>query len=204
MTRAEETGVFQWKTSLAGEETTTLSVLLSGTGGGGELIRWDGVVLPAGAKARFDPRGGGVALEVDGDCDGIFEAVVAGTGEVVAEYQLKATDNVAYVNEHIIKYPDVEVIVTDEVAARMDGVQASGNLNTDLSETVDSDIDALAGNTIDDRVLESGGLAATIATGQELVEMLQGKREFPEAVTNVAKKTSTAGAATAIAAYLFS
>ena len=126
------------------------------------------------------------------------------TGEVVAEYQLKATDNVTYVNEHIIRYPDVEVILTDEVAARVEGVQASGNLNADLSQTVDSDIDALAGNSIDDRVLESGGLAATVATGQELVEMLQGRREFPKAVGEVVKKAGTAGAATAIAVYLFS
>ena len=73
-----------------------------------------------------------------------------------------------------------------------------------MSETVESDVDALAGNSIDDRALESSGLAATIATGQELVEMLQGKKEFPRAVTEVVKKTGTAGAATAVAAYLFS
>lgn len=125
-------------------------------------------------------------------------------GEVVAEYQLKATDNVAYINEHLVKYPNVNVIATNEVVARMDGVKASGNLNADLSDTVDSDIDALAGYSIDDRVLVGGGLAATVATGQELIEMLQGRRAFPEAVAAVVRKTGTAGAATAIAAYLFS
>ena len=73
-----------------------------------------------------------------------------------------------------------------------------------LQEKVESDIEALEGNAIDDRTLEVAGLAATVATGQELLEMLHGKREFPEAVTEVVKKTGTAGAATAITAYLFS
>ena len=41
---------------------------------------------------------------------------------------------------------------------------------------------------VGDQTLESAGLAATIATGQELVEMLQGRREFPEAVKEVLKK----------------
>ena len=52
-------------------------------------------------------------------------------------------------------------------------------------------------------LLECRG-TVTIATGQELVEMLHGNKEFPEAVTEVVKKTGTASAATAIAAYLFS
>jgi len=124
--------------------------------------------------------------------------------EVVAEYQLKATDNVAYVNEHQIKYPGVKVFVTDETAEKMEGVQASGNLNTDLTENTEENIESLAGNSLDDRVVEGVGLAATIATGQELVEMLQGRKEFPEAAKAAVKKTGTAGAATAIAAYLFS
>jgi len=126
------------------------------------------------------------------------------TGAVVDEYQLKATDDVAYVNEHIIKYPHVKVVVTDEAAAKMEDVQASDNRNADLQDQVEGDMGALEGNTIDDRVLEVAGLAATIATGQELLEMLHGKREFPEAVKEVVRKTGTTGAATAIAAYLFS
>ena len=126
------------------------------------------------------------------------------SGDVVANYQLKATDNVAYVNEHLIRYPGVRVVVTDETAEKMEGIHASGNMNADLAEDVDVDIEALGGNTLGDRVTEGVGLAATIATGQELIEMLQGNREFPEAVTEVVKRTGTAGAATAVAAYLFS
>ena len=122
----------------------------------------------------------------------------------MAEYQLKATDSVSYVNEHVIRHPSVKVVATDEVASKIEEVQSSGNLNADLENKVESDIEALEGNALGDRTLEVAGLAATIATGQELLEMLHGKREFPEAVTEVVKKTGTAGAATAITAYLFS
>ena len=126
------------------------------------------------------------------------------SGVVIAEYQLKATDNVAYVNEHQIKYPGIKVIVTNETAENMEGVQASGILNADLTENTKENIEAMAGNSLDDRVIESVGGAATIATGQELIEMLQGRKEFPEAAMTAVKKVGNAGAATAIAAYLFS
>jgi hypothetical protein len=126
------------------------------------------------------------------------------SGDVVAEYQLKATDNVAYLNEHLIRYPSIQVVVTDEAAAQLEGAQASGNLNVRLTEDVKTDLEALGDNTLDDRVLESAGLAAAISTGRELLEMLRGDREFPESVTEVVKRTGTAGAATALAAYLFS
>ena len=86
----------------------------------------------------------------------------------------------------------------------MDDVTASGNRNEDLTAVTEDNIDALANNTVTDRALESAGIAVTIATGQELVEVLQGRKEFPEAVRESIKKSGTAGAATAIAAYFFS
>lgn len=103
-----------------------------------------------------------------------------------------------------MRYTEVEVIATDEVANRMEGVVASDNLNSDLTANTEGGINALADNTLGDRALEGVELAATIATGQELVEMLQGKKEFPDAVKETITKSGTAGAATAIAAYLFS
>lgn len=126
------------------------------------------------------------------------------TGEAIAEYQLKATDSVDYVEEHQMRYTEVEVIATDEVANRMEDVEASNNLNSELTANTEGSIDELADNTLGDRTLEGAGLAATVATGQELVEMLQGKKEFPDAVKETIKKSGTAGVATAIAAYLFS
>lgn len=126
------------------------------------------------------------------------------TGEEVARYQLKATNNVSYINEHYQRYTDIEVIATNEAADRLANVSASGFDNETLSATSNETIDTLSGNTIGDRSVESIGIAGSIASGQELLAMLQGKRDFPDAVRRSIEKTGTAGAATAIAAYLFS
>ena len=116
----------------------------------------------------------------------------------IAEIYRKTHDEAAY-REQLRK-----IVVTDEAAAQMEGVQASGNTNARLTDDVEPNLEAVRDNTLEDRVLEGAGLAAAISTGQELLEMLRGDRQFPEAVTEVVKKTGTAGAATALAAYLFS
>ena len=86
----------------------------------------------------------------------------------------------------------------------MDGVASGGLLNADLTSTTNSSIDTLSSKTLVDRTLESAELTLTIATGRELVEMLQGRKEFPEAAKEALEKAGTATAATAVTAYLFS
>ncbi|MCF6274874.1 MAG: hypothetical protein L3J05_03830 [Robiginitomaculum sp.] len=49
------------------------------------------------------------------------------TAEVLKEYQLKATDTPNYVREHQERDPDIVVIVTDEVAAKLEGVRPVGS-----------------------------------------------------------------------------
>ena len=127
----------------------------------------------------------------------------ADSGETVADYQLKATDNLAYVAEHQARYTEVEVLVTDEIAGRLDDVTASGNLNADLTATTEDTIDALESNSPGDRTLESGGMAFTVAAVQESVDMLHGRKEFPEAVKEMVKKSGSMSLATAMVAYLF-
>jgi hypothetical protein len=126
------------------------------------------------------------------------------TNEVVGIYQLKATNNVAYVNTHLERYPDIDVLVTQETAARMAGVHSSGIDNAEITEKVNQDLDAMAHNTIGDRVLASAELSAAIATGYGLIEMLRGEKNFPQSVTDAAKKMGVATAATAVSVYLFS
>jgi hypothetical protein len=124
-------------------------------------------------------------------------------GETVTELQLKATNSVSYIEEHQLRYTEIEVVATNEVAADMDYVTASGYNNDELIDLTSDTIGNLTDNSVEDRVLESSALAATAATGQELLAMLQGRKEFPDAAKSALEKTGTAGAATALVALLF-
>ncbi|KZY73798.1 hypothetical protein A3740_18125 [Oleiphilus sp. HI0068] len=74
----------------------------------------------------------------------------------LSEVQLKATDNVTYVNEHIEKYPDIDVVATTEVAAKIDGVESSGFSNESLEQDVTSGVEELiAGNDTADVVVSN-------------------------------------------------
>lgn len=127
-----------------------------------------------------------------------------GTDEVVDTIQLKATNSAAYVREHVERYPDIDVLVTNETAERMSGVHFSGIDNVEITGQVNHDLEAIAANTMGDRVLNSAELSAAISTGYELIAMLNGKKDFPQAVTDTVQRVGTASAATAITAYLFS
>jgi hypothetical protein len=133
-----------------------------------------------------------------------IEIKFSGTDEVVDTIQLKATDSVAYVKEHLERYPDIDVLVTNETAERMSGVYSSGIDNVQITGQVNHDLEAIAANTVGDRVLNSAELSAAISAGYELISMLNGKKDFPQAVSDTVKRIGTASAATAITAYLFS
>lgn len=126
------------------------------------------------------------------------------TDEVIDTIQLKATDSAAYVREHVERYPDIDVLVSNETAERMSGVHSSGIDNADITGQVKHDLDAIAANTVGDRVLSCAELSAAISVGYALIAMLNGKKDFPQAVSDTVKRISTASAATAITAYLFS
>jgi hypothetical protein len=126
------------------------------------------------------------------------------TDEVVDVIQLKATDSASYLREHLERYPDIDVLVTNETAKCMSGIHSSGIDNTDIIGQVNHDLEAIAANTVGDRVLNSAELSAAVATGYELIAMLSGKKDFPQSVVDTVKRVSAASAATAITAYLFS
>ncbi|MEP6356061.1 MAG: hypothetical protein ABJ081_05220 [Hyphomicrobiales bacterium] len=125
------------------------------------------------------------------------------TDEIQYEYQLKATNSKSYVAEHQDRYSDIEIIVTDEVADKMDGVQASDHTNEDLTRDVASTSENLSGNTIPDRVFESGEYAGLIAAGFEALKLLDGKTTIPAAGKNTIQTAANAAAATGITAFLF-
>jgi hypothetical protein len=91
----------------------------------------------------------------------------------------------------------------NETAERINGVHASGIDNAEITAQVNHNLEAIAANTVGERVLNSAELTAAIAAGGDLIAMLNGKKEFPQSVTDIVKRVGAPSAATAITAYLF-
>ena len=84
------------------------------------------------------------------------------SGNVVAEVQLKATENVEHVQAHLEAYPDVEVLATEEVASILEGVESSGFSNAELTAEVNDALQAI----IDPSILEQAGdMLGQVAAG---------------------------------------
>lgn len=57
-------------------------------------------------------------------------------GELVREVQLKAVNAPTLVYEHLQRYPDIEILVTEETASILDGIGSSGLSNAVLTRDV--------------------------------------------------------------------
>ena len=127
------------------------------------------------------------------------------TGTVIEEFQLKAVSGTASVYGHLKSNPDIEVLVTSEVAKKLDDdrVSDSGLSNEELTTRVGADLQSMIGNSDLDRTLESAFMAAGISSIRDLATMIEGKRTFPDVVTNALKAATPAAGATALTAYLF-
>lgn len=88
--------------------------------------------------------------------------VEKGTGEVVEDLQLKATDSISYVNRALEKYPNVRVIVPDELDAQSslrENVIASSITNEHLEQETEGQLGELSEGTIKDLADKSAEFA---------------------------------------------
>lgn len=125
------------------------------------------------------------------------------TNEVLAEYQLKASSSDQIIKEHFEKYPDIDVLATEEIALKTSGVDSSGISNEEISNNMDDVIADVANNTFTDRVGESVFINGLAAAGLESIQVLSGKKSSSEAGINILKFTGVAATSTALVAYLF-
>lgn len=75
-------------------------------------------------------------------------------GNTIGEVQLKAVASEAQVLEHLARYPDIEIRVTEEVASRMPGVESTGFSNDELTRDVYARLAELQGDGLLDEVSE--------------------------------------------------
>jgi len=126
------------------------------------------------------------------------------TGEVFQELQLKASDSHAYLMEHALRYPDIDLLATTEVAAQYDGVDTSGLSNAQLDSDVASQLDQLPDLFIAGQLLHGAETSALVSGGLRAIEILQGKAAPSEALRKSVADIAIATGTSAFVAFLFS
>lgn len=84
-------------------------------------------------------------------------------GQVIGEVQLKAVASEAAVLEHLARYPDIDILVTAEVARRVPGVEASGFTNAELTRDVRDRLEQLRGDGLINEVTEGLATSALVS-----------------------------------------
>lgn len=124
--------------------------------------------------------------------------------QVLCEFQLKASDSSDYINNHFEKYPEIDVLATDELACKIDNVSSSGISNSAITENIDQILDQISNNTLTDRAFDSMAFASLATAGKESINLIRGKGEITDSGMKVVKTATVASASTLIASYLFS
>jgi hypothetical protein len=97
-------------------------------------------------------------------------------GEVIAEVQLKATDNPHIVERHFERYPDIPVAATEEVAAEMPNVASSGFSDAQLKKDVGSVIQEIADNSPIGHAEDVMGTSVLLSAALQARDVLNGKK----------------------------
>lgn len=112
---------------------------------------WDQV--EANVKEFTNHPGGDVEFVVDGNS--------------IGEVQLKAVASDAQVLEHLARYPEIEIKVTEEVAAKMPDIESSGFSNEELTRDVYDRLAELQGDGLVDEISE--GLATSSLASSAII-----------------------------------
>ncbi len=86
-------------------------------------------------------------------------------GEVVREIQLKAVNSPTLVYEHLQRYPDIEILVTEEIASILDGIDSSGLSNAVLSLDVAERMHELQGEGLLSEITDGIITSAFVTSG---------------------------------------
>lgn len=119
-------------------------------------------------------------------------------GEVVREVQLKAVSAPTLVYEHLQRYPDIEILVTEETASILDGIGSSGLSNAVLTRDVSERMQELQGDGLLEDVTD-GILTSAFVTSGFVVWNVLTKRDahsidFKQYLTNAGIAVGTASA----------
>ncbi|MDB4324749.1 hypothetical protein N9971_00230 [bacterium] len=155
-----------------------------------------GLGLGAGQKATLapNPNHPGADLFITGE-----------DGELATEIQLKATDSIGYVKRALERYPDIDILTTDEAAqAGLDGLLGESGINdVDLENAIEEPLQALLDGPLEE-LLENAlpGLPLVIVAVDEGRHVVAGRRSVGDALSRSGFRVAKTGAAMGVGAVL--
>lgn len=107
-------------------------------------------------------------------------------GTIANELQLKATDSLSYVNQAFEKYPDIDIISTNEIALLNDKLMNSGVSNSEVRASITDPMQNLF-DSATENIIESilPALPFLIIAGTEGRKYFIGRQRFDESISKV-------------------
>lgn len=102
-------------------------------------------------------------------------------GEVIDEIQLKATERTEMVDRHFDRYPDIQVVATEEAASKMSNVDSSGFTDAELEAQVDTSFEKLEANNTVSHAEDVAVASGIIATATAVSDVLNGRKSVDRA-----------------------
>jgi hypothetical protein len=93
--------------------------------------------------------------------------------EIVREVQLKAVSSPTLIYEHLERYPDIEILVTEETAAILDGIDSSGLSNAVLTREVAERMSQLQGEGFIEEVSDGILTSVFVTSGYAIWNVLK-------------------------------
>ena len=118
--------------------------------------------------------------------------------DVIKAIQLKAVASPNAIREHLVRYPDIEIVATEEVATAVPSVTASGFSNAELSRQVKNVVSELPGDTLAGEIADGAATSALLAGGAAAAQVLRSgkvsRQQFATAFGDVSVGVLTATA----------
>ena len=122
--------------------------------------------------------------------------IVNSDGSIAQELQLKATESLSYVKEALERYPDIDVLATDEVGDAAENIFSGGFSDQALEDTIRAPMEDLLDGPIEE-LLETvlpGLPFALIAIGEGR-QVLMGRKTFDIAIQDGLSRAIKSGVA---------
>lgn len=103
-------------------------------------------------------------------------------GGAIGAVQLKAVTSPAYIYEHLARYPGIDILATEEVAAMVEGVSSSGFSNAELEAEVRETFAILPGDSVPQEMVEAVGTSILVSAAFAARGVLRAGRVEPRAL----------------------